>query len=201
MSGGTDSRAEETPRNEDEPDRLRPDARLSARFSAQAREGTRPELLLRRELHRRGLRYRVQYAVPGLPRRTVDIAFTRARLAVLVDGCFWHSCPEHQVVPKANREWWKWKFATNEARDADTDVRLTALGWAVIRLWEHESQEVGANRIQKWIEDLQQRDQRPKNPSEFWTLDHTAKMEIEPISYRHIPATPDVRSNTSGSQR
>ena len=180
MSGGTDDRAP-TRKIEREPDRVPPDARLSARFSGQARKGTRPELLLRRELHGRGLRYRIQYPVPGLPRRTVDIAFTRARLAVLVDGCFWHSCPEHHVIPKANREWWKWKFATNQARDADTDARLLALEWAVIRVWEHESPDMGANRIQKWMSDPPTtRRQRPQDPVECWKLEHAAQTEIEP---------------------
>lgn len=122
-----------------EPERIRPEARLTERFSAQARQSTKPELALRREMHRRGLRYRVQYRVPGIPRRRVDVVFTKARLAVFVDGCFWHACPEHCVIPKANREWWEWKFASNRQRDADTDLRLHDLGWRVLRLWEHES--------------------------------------------------------------
>ncbi|GAA1979951.1 hypothetical protein GCM10009817_20780 [Terrabacter lapilli] len=60
-------------------------------------------------------------------------------MAVFVDGCFWHACPEHCVLPKANREWWEWKFDSNRQRDADTDARLRDLGWRVLRLWEHES--------------------------------------------------------------
>lgn len=132
----------------DEPGRVRPEPGLSARFSAQARESTKPEIALRKELHRRGLRYRVQYRVAGLPRRRVDIAFTRARLVVFVDGCFWHACPEHCVLPRANREWWEWKFAANRARDADTDDRLRALGWRVLRIWEHEGSCVGADQVE-----------------------------------------------------
>lgn len=151
MNGGTDDGSGAPRSLGREPGRVPPEASLSVRFSAQARQGTRPELLLRRELHRRGLRYRVQYAVPGLPRRKVDIAFTKVRVAVLVDGCFWHSCPEHRVIPKTNREWWEWKFATKSARDVDTDARLRKLGWVVMRVWEHESADVGANRIQQQL--------------------------------------------------
>lgn len=131
----------------DEPTRVRPGQQLSARFSAQARESTRPEMLLRRELHRRGLRYRVQYRVPGLSRRRVDIAFTKARLALFVDGCFWHACPEHCVVPTANRDWWLWKFQTNRQRDTDTDAKLRELGWTTLRIWEHEAPVGAADRV------------------------------------------------------
>ena len=145
---GTDDTADDPRAAQVEPQRVAPGARLSARFSRQARESTKPEMLLRRELHRRGLRYRVQYGVPGLPRRRVDVAFTRARLAVFVDGCFWHACPEHCVVPKSNREWWEWKFAVNQARDRDTDQRLGELGWRVLRLWEHEAPDDMADRVQ-----------------------------------------------------
>lgn len=83
------------------------------------------------------MRYRVQIKVPGNNRRTIDIAFTRARLAVYVDGCFWHGCPQHHVRPRANSEWWNWKIERNQARDRDTDRQLEASGWAVVRIWEH----------------------------------------------------------------
>lgn len=125
-------------RNEgQEPPREAPASALSRRFSQQRRKDTAPEIALRRELHRRGWRYRVEYPVDGLPRRRIDIAFPRRKLAVFVDGCFWHGCPQHCVVPKANRDWWLWKFETNARRDADTDVRLESLGWDVVRVWEH----------------------------------------------------------------
>jgi DNA mismatch endonuclease (patch repair protein) len=120
-----------------EPDRTRPGGALSAKMSRLARRDTKPEVLLRSELHRRGLRYRVQVKVPGNNRRTIDIAFTRARLAVYVDGCFWHGCPEHHVRPRANSEWWRWKIERNQARDRDTDHQLDASGWTVLRIWEH----------------------------------------------------------------
>ena len=72
-------------------------------------------------------------------RRRADIAFTRARVAVFVDGCFWHGCPKHMTWPKANAAWWKEKIETNERRDRDTDRRLRSDGWRVLRFWEHES--------------------------------------------------------------
>src|SRR5689334_6571676 len=121
-----------------EPERVPPGEALSGKMSVLARKDTRPELLLRRELHSRGLRYGVQTKVPGNNRRTIDIAFTRVSLAVYVDGCFWHGCPEHHTRPRANSEWWEWKIARNQARDADTDRALAKAGWHVVRVWEHE---------------------------------------------------------------
>lgn len=101
-------------------------------------QGTTAEMRLRKELFRLGLRYRVNYKILEMPRRTVDIAFPRQRLAIFVDGCFWHGCPEHGSWPKLNAEFWRDKINTNRIRDADTDHRLRALGWNVIRVWEHE---------------------------------------------------------------
>jgi DNA mismatch endonuclease (patch repair protein) len=110
---------------------------------------TRPEMLLRRELHRRGLRFRKQYRVEEVPRRcTVDIAFPRARIAVFVDGCRWHRCPEHSREPRTNAEYWNAKFARNVARDQDNDRALASAGWHVVRVWEHESPVDGADRVE-----------------------------------------------------
>ncbi|WP_043499767.1 very short patch repair endonuclease [Georgenia sp. SUBG003] len=106
-------------------------------MSVAPRRDTGCELLLRRRLHAAGLRYRVNYPVPGNRRRTIDIAFTRARVAVFVDGCFWHGCPEHGTQPRANAQWWSQKLAANQARDADTTALLEAAGWSVVRVWEH----------------------------------------------------------------
>jgi DNA mismatch endonuclease, patch repair protein len=112
----------------------------------QARRDTKPELALRRAVWRLGLRYRVDVApLPG--RRRADLVFTRARVAVYVDGCFWHSCPTHATIPKANRDWWITKLAANVQRDRDTDQRLAKAGWTVIRVWEHEDVAVAAGRI------------------------------------------------------
>ncbi|WP_082591868.1 very short patch repair endonuclease [Terrabacter sp. Soil810] len=113
------------------------DAAVRERFRRQRRDGTQPETALRSELHRRGRRFRVQYPVPGLPRRRVDIAFTRHRVAVFVDGCFWHGCPDHFVPPIRNRDWWLAKIEANRLRDQDTDRVLRAAGWEPIRVWEH----------------------------------------------------------------
>lgn len=96
------------------------------------------ELAVRRLLHAAGCRYRVHYPVPGLPRRTIDIAFTRAKVAVFIDGCFWHGCPEHGTAPTSNRAWWATKLAANAGRDRDTASHLESLGWRVVRIWEHE---------------------------------------------------------------
>jgi DNA mismatch endonuclease (patch repair protein) len=121
------------------------------RFESQKRTHTQPEVRLRKSLHSIGLRYRVNYPVPGLPRRTIDIAFPRQRLAVFVDGCFWHGCPEHFVEPKRNRDWWLEKISSNRERDRRTDEALSALGWSVLRIWEHElrsSTQTALRRVQ-----------------------------------------------------
>ena len=111
------------------------------------RRDTAPELELRRELHSRGLRYRVDLQIlPGL-RRRADLVFSRAKVAVYVDGCFWHSCPIHATQPKANGEFWAAKLAANEARDRDTDQRLATAGWTVVRVWEHEDGLLAAQRV------------------------------------------------------
>lgn len=126
------------------------DAGVSVRMSRQVTTGTTPELDLRRELHRRGLRYRVDYRFKeqGLTRRRSDLAFTRQRVAVFVDGCFWHACPSHATSPKANAEWWAAKLAKNVARDRETDQRLGGAGWIVVRVWEHEDMRRAADRIE-----------------------------------------------------
>jgi DNA mismatch endonuclease, patch repair protein len=104
----------------------------------QARRDTTPELALRQALHRLGLRYRVDRRVlPGV-RRRADLVFGPARVAVFVDGCFWHACPVHGTWPKANAAWWRAKLTHNVDRDRDTDAALAAEGWLAIRVWEHD---------------------------------------------------------------
>lgn len=120
---------------------------VSARMSAQRRLDTRPELALRRLLHASGCRYRVQWRTPLLPRRSIDVAFPGRRVAVFVDGCFWHGCPEHGTQPKANGVWWSAKLRRNRERDADTDQVLRDAGWTVLRIWEHEPPELAAVRV------------------------------------------------------
>lgn len=116
-------------------------------MSKQARSGTQPELELRRALHRDGYRFRVGWPVPGMRRRTIDVALTRRKIAVFVDGCFWHGCPDHSTLPQANSTWWQEKLAGNVARDVETSRHLEGLGWAVVRVWEHESTEVALARV------------------------------------------------------
>lgn len=111
---------------------------MRRRLSAQKRSNTRPELQLRRRLFKAGLRYRVDHRVPDLSRRTIDIAFTGQRVAVFVDGCFWHGCSQHFVPPRSNAEWWATKIDSNRVRDHETTLHLEARGWTVVRLWEHE---------------------------------------------------------------
>lgn len=117
------------------------------RLSAQRSTDTKPEMALRRLLHGRGMRYRVHHPVPGT-RRRMDLAFLGPKVAVFVDGCFWHACPEHGTAPANNAGWWEAKLATNVARDADTDRRLEEAGWAVVRIWEHVDPVEAADRVE-----------------------------------------------------
>ncbi|WP_230072987.1 very short patch repair endonuclease [Rhodococcoides fascians] len=127
------------------------DAKTSARLSKQRRRDTKPEVALRRELHRRGLRYFVDRAPLKGMRRRADLVFPRRKVAVYVDGCFWHSCPVHATKPRNNAQWWADKLAANVARDRDTDTRLIEEGWRVVRIWEHEDPVVAAQRV---VDDL-----------------------------------------------
>lgn len=115
------------------------------------RRDTKPELELRRALHARGLRFRVDRAVLPDRRRRVDIVFGPTRVAVLVDGCFWHGCPEHGTSPASNAAYWREKIDTNRRRDRNTDDRLSAAGWAVVRVWEHEDPVAAADRIERVV--------------------------------------------------
>ncbi len=119
----------------------------SGRMSRQATRNTAPEMRLRSRLHALGLRYRVHLRPLPELRRTTDIVFTRAKVAVFVDGCFWHSCPEHRTAPSANETWWAAKLARNVERDLDTDQRLIAAGWLVVRVWEHEDPAQAGARV------------------------------------------------------
>lgn len=113
-------------------------ADVARRMSTLRRRDNVPEMAVRRLLHARGARYRVCFRIPEQRRRTIDIAFLGARLAVYIDGCFWHGCPEHLHIPKANAAWWVAKLDMNRARDASATAQLESLGWRVLRFWEHE---------------------------------------------------------------
>jgi DNA mismatch endonuclease (patch repair protein) len=121
-------------------------------MSRQNSRDTLPEVAVRKILHAAGLRYRVNVPVPGMPRRTIDIVFPKVKIAIFLDGCFWHGCPQHATHPKANAEWWRTKLDRNIARDAETTGHLTAQGWTVLRFWEHEPIEDVARRIAAIVE-------------------------------------------------
>ncbi|WP_375055623.1 very short patch repair endonuclease [Zobellella sp. DQSA1] len=97
-------------------------------------KNTTPEVLLRKALWRKGLRYRLSSSLPGRP----DITFPRQKIAIFVDGCFWHKCPEHFQTPKTRTEFWVQKLEKNIKRDKLVNEKLKSLGWTVIRFWEHE---------------------------------------------------------------
>jgi DNA mismatch endonuclease (patch repair protein) len=106
---------------------------------------------LRRALYARGLRYRVDVAPVRSLRRRADIVFPRARVAVFVDGCFWHGCPEHATWPAVNADFWRQKLEGNKARDRDTNERMEIAGWKVLRFWEHESPLVAADIVERTV--------------------------------------------------
>ena len=112
---------------------------------------TGPELALRRVLHARGLRYFVNRRPEAAIRRTADVVFPKAHVAVFVDGCFWHGCPQHHVAAKANAEFWAQKVARNRERDAETDLLLMERGWRVVRIWEHVSADVAADLVENAV--------------------------------------------------
>ncbi|MFF3562038.1 very short patch repair endonuclease [Streptomyces sp. NPDC002574] len=120
---------------------------VAARMSRQSSRDTAQELAVRRILHGSGLRYRVHVPVPGMPRRSVDIAFGKLKIAVFLDGCFWHGCPQHATSPRSNAEWWRAKLDKNMARDHETTAHMSAAGWTVLRFWEHEPPEDVAHRV------------------------------------------------------
>ena len=142
-------------RSHDNPDavktakRVRPaplNATVSAQMKKMPRHSTAPEMAVRRELHRRGMRYRVHpECLPGKP----DIVFSKARIAVFIDGCFWHGCPAHGTMPKNNRDWWRDKIARNTERDAAKDAELASAGWLCLHFWEHEAPESVADAVQE----------------------------------------------------
>ena len=111
---------------------------------------SKPELLIRTQLHAKGLRYRLHRKdLPGKP----DIVFGPSKVAVFVDGCFWHNCPEHGTIPKNNREWWKEKFQRNRERDIRKDRQLKEMGWLPIHVWEHEDPDTAARNIDQLVKE------------------------------------------------
>jgi DNA mismatch endonuclease (patch repair protein) len=137
-------------------------ATASARRKMQAQRSrdTSAELAVRRAVHARGLRYRVDQAPIIGFRRRADLVFRSLKLAVYVDGCFWHVCPDHGTWPRTNEEWWRQKLERNQERDRETDRRLADEGWTVLRIWEHESPELAADRVAIAAHGLRQRSER-----------------------------------------
>lgn len=129
------------------------DVGVRSRMQATPRRDTSTELVLRTALHALGLRYRVDWPLPG-SRRRADLAFPRQKVAVFVDGCFWHGCPRHMTWPQNNAEWWREKIEANRARDRNTNRRLRRLGWSVVRVWEHEPVAQAVIRVSKAVRPL-----------------------------------------------
>ncbi|MEU9688704.1 very short patch repair endonuclease [Amycolatopsis japonica] len=134
----------------------------STRMSRQKSRDTKIEVDLRRALHAAGLRYRVHRRPVQGVRREADIVFGPSRVAVFIDGCFWHGCPEHATWPKTNADFWRTKIETNRRRDLDTDRKLAEAGWLVIRIWEHEALTTAAAKIHEAVQ--QRRHTRPDQP-------------------------------------
>ena len=142
------------------------------RMEAQRQRDTKPEMSIRRWLHRHGYRYRVDVRpVQAIPRRA-DVVFPGIKLAVFVDGCFWHGCPDHMTWPKANRQWWRAMIRQNQRRDKDTTERLRGAGWAVLRVWEHENPDEAAKQIAA----------------------HVDQARVDPLDKSASPSTPDPGS-------
>jgi len=118
------------------------------RLKRQSRSDTVPELAVRRLVHAKGLRYRVDKSPVAGMRSRADLVFKRAKVAVFIDGCFWHGCPEHSTMPKNNPDWWREKLSANKARDLRIVGELETQGWVALRFWEHEPPELVAEKIQ-----------------------------------------------------
>ena len=125
-------------------------AAMNRMKAAKARD-TAPEKALRSELYKKGLRYRVDARPVKELNRRADIVFRSAKVAVFVDGCFWHGCPKHGTQAKANAEFWRNKIKQNQTRDAETNQLLKKAGWKVIRVWEHENPEKASKKIHRVV--------------------------------------------------
>lgn len=113
--------------------------------------GTKPELAVGSALHRRGLRYRKHVRPEPSLRCTADFVFRKARVAVFIDGCFWHGCPQHGRVPKDPTGYWGVKLRRNSERDRRNDEALTERGWAVLRFWEHDDPDAAAATVEACV--------------------------------------------------
>ena len=130
---------------------MKTDPGTSARMRRIGRRDTPHEVELRRLLHRTGLRYRIDAAPIDGIRRRADIIFPSAKVALFVDGCFWHLCPVHGEIPTRNHEWWNAKLTRNRNRDHETDRFLAEAGWISLRIWEHQAPESVVRRIERLV--------------------------------------------------
>jgi DNA mismatch endonuclease (patch repair protein) len=128
------------------------DDSIRRRMQMQRRRDTGIEIKVRKALHRVGYRFRVDYRPDKSLRCRGDLVFTRLKVVVFVDGCFWHGCPLHATSPKNNAGWWREKLAGNIARDQRNSLALNKLGWIVVRLWEHETVDEAVARVQEALE-------------------------------------------------
>ena len=122
---------------------------IRVRMERQRRRDTRPELAVRQELHRRGIRFRVDVKPEQNLRMRGDLVWKGRKLVVMIDGCYWHGCPEHATSPKNNAAWWRQKLDANIERDRRSDAELQARGWRVLRFWEHEDPTCVADVIEE----------------------------------------------------
>lgn len=128
-------------------------------MQANRSKNTSPELALRRLLHANGLRYRVNSRPLKSVRRTADVVFSKLRVAIFVDGCFWHACPEHYREPQTHAEYWRPKIARNLERDAEINALLEAEGWLVLRFWSHQEPGEVASTV---TAEIQKRREQPR---------------------------------------
>lgn len=131
-------------------------AAASAVMRGNRKTDTRPEIALRSALHRRGRRFRKNVRPEPDINCRVDIVFRGLRLAIFVDGCFWHACPDHGTAPRTNSNYWRHKIASNAERDRANDELLTRRGWQVLRIWEHEPPAEAATRVEVELQRLKE---------------------------------------------
>lgn len=120
-------------------------------MQANRHRDTKPEVAVRRLLHARGLRYRVDTRPIPAVRHTADIVFTKARVAVFIDGCWWHGCPQHHRPPRINSDYWHDKVERNQQRDRRVTVLLEDAGWRVVRAWEHQDPSEVAAQVERLV--------------------------------------------------
>ena len=125
----------------------------SATMRANRRSNTQPEVRIRSLLHRAGFRFRKDHAIKlGSEKVRPDVVFSKKQLAVFIDGCFWHNCPEHGRIPRLNAEYWRLKLAYNSDRDRQSNLALENAGWLVLRIWEHVQPNDAVNQIAKCLD-------------------------------------------------